>query len=62
MYIKDFLKLLFIFYIIIIISFYYLSLYITVLYNIDIYLARDFFSSLEADFKYIEGFIYLNIV
>ena len=62
MYIKDFLKLLFIFYIAVIISFYYLSLYITVLYSINIYLARDLFSSLEADLRYIEGFIYLDIV
>ena len=62
MYIKDFLKLLFIFYIAIIISLYYLSLYITALYSINIYLARDLFSSLEADLRYIKGFIYSNIV
>jgi hypothetical protein len=62
MYIKDFLKLLFIFYITVIISLYYLSLYIAALYSINIYLARDFFSSLEADLRYIEGFIYLDIV
>jgi hypothetical protein len=62
MYIKDFLKLPFIFYIAIIISLYYLSLYITALYNINIYLARDLFSSLEADLRYIKEFIYLDIV
>jgi hypothetical protein len=39
-----------------------LSLYIMALCNINIYLARDLFSSLEADFRYIEGFIYLNMV
>ena len=62
MYIKDFLKLPFIFYVAVIISLYYSSLYIIALYNINICLARDLFSSLEADLKYIEGFIYLNIV
>jgi hypothetical protein len=62
MYIKDFLKLLFIFDIAIIVSFYYLSLYIIVLYSINIYLARDIFNSLKADLKYIKGFIYLNAV
>jgi hypothetical protein len=62
MYIKDFLKLFFIFYIAIIVSLYYLSLYITVLYNVNICLAKDLFSSLKADLKYIKGFIYLNIV
>jgi len=62
MYIKDFLKLPFIFYIAIIISLYYSSLYITALYGINICLARDLFSSLEADLRYIEGFIYLDIV
>ena len=62
MYIKDFLKLPFIFYIAIIISLYYLSLYIIALYSINICLARDLFSSLKADLKYIEGFIYLDIV
>ena len=62
MYIKDFLKLLFIFYIPIIISLYYSSLYIIALYSINICLARDLFSSLEADFRYIKGFIYLDIV
>jgi hypothetical protein len=61
-YIKDFLKFLFIFYIAIIVSLCYLSLYITALYNVNIYLARDLFSSLEADLKYIKGFIYLDIV
>ena len=61
-YIKDFLKLLFVLYIAIIISFYYLFLYITALYSINIYLAGDFFSNLEADLQNIEGFIYLNIV
>jgi len=61
-YIKDFLKLLFIFYITIIISLYYSSLYITALYNINIYLARDLFSSLEADLRCIKGFIYLDMV
>jgi hypothetical protein len=55
MYIKDFLKLPFIFYIIIIIPLCYLSLYITVLYSINICLARDLFSSLEADLKYSPG-------
>jgi hypothetical protein len=62
MYIKDFLKLLFVFYIAIIISFYYSSLYIIALYSVNLYLARDLFSSLEADLRYIEGFIYLDIV
>ena len=62
MYIKDFLKFLFIFYIAIIVFFYYLSLYIIVLYNINIYLARDLFSSLEADLRYIKGFIYSDII
>ena len=62
MYIKDFLKLLFIFYIAVIISLYYLSLYITALYSINIYLAKNLFSSLEADLRYIEEFIYLDIV
>jgi hypothetical protein len=62
MYIKDFLKVPFIFYIAIIISLCYLSLYIMALYSINIYLARDLFSSLEADLKYIKGFIYSDIV
>ena len=62
MYVKDFLKLLFIFYVTVVISLYYLSLYITALYSINICLARDLFSSLEADLRYIEGFIYLDIV
>ena len=62
MYIKDFLKLLFIFYIAVIISLCYLFLYIIALYSINIYLARDLFSSLEADLKYIKGFVYLDIV
>jgi len=62
MYIKDFLKLPFIFYITIIVSLYYSSLYITALYGINIYLAKDLFGSLEADLKYIEGFIYLDVV
>jgi hypothetical protein len=62
MYIKDFLKFPFIFYIAIIVSLYYLSLYITALYNINICLARDLFSSPEADLKYIKGFIYLDMV
>jgi hypothetical protein len=61
-YIKDFLKLLFIFYIAVVISLYYSSLYIAALYSINICLARDLFSSLEADLRYIEGFIYLDIV
>jgi len=62
MYIKDFLKLLFVFYVAVIISLYYLSLYITALYSINICLARDLFSSLEADLRYIKGFIYLDVV
>ena len=62
MYIKDFLKLLFIFYIAIIISLYYSSLYIMALYSINIYLARDLFSSLKADLRYIEGFVYSDVV
>jgi hypothetical protein len=61
-YIKDFFKLLFVFYVTVIISLCYLFLYIAVLYSINICLARDLFSSLEADFKYIEGLIYLNVV
>jgi len=61
-YIKDFLKLLFVFYIAVIISLYYSSLYIMALCGINIYLARDFFSSLKADLRYIKGFIYLDIV
>jgi hypothetical protein len=55
MYIKDFLKLLFVFYVAIIISLYYLSLYVTALYSINICLARDLFSSLEADLRYSPG-------
>ena len=62
MYIKNFLKLPFIFYIAVIISLYYLSLYITALYSINICLIKDLFSSLKADLKYIEEFIYLNMV
>ena len=62
MYIKDFLKLKLIFYITIIVSLYYSSLYITALYSINIYLARNLFSSLKVDFRYIEGFIYSDIV
>ena len=62
MYIKDFLKLLFIFYITVVVSLYYSSLYIAALYSINIYLARDLFSSLEADLRYIEGFVYLDMV
>src|ERR1700733_14326892 len=62
MYVKDFFKLLFIFYIAVIISLYYLSLYIIALYSINICLARDLFSSLEADLRYIKGFIYLDVV
>jgi len=62
MYIKDFLKLLFIFYIAIIISLCYLSLYITALCGINICLARDLFSGPKADLRYIEGFIYLDVV
>jgi len=61
-YIKDFLKLPFIFYIAIVISLYYSSLYITALYSINICLAKDLFGSLEADLKYIEGFIYSDVV
>jgi hypothetical protein len=61
-YIKDFLKLLFIFYVTVIVSLYYLSLYIAALYGINICLARDLFSSLEADLRCIEGFIYLDMV
>ena len=62
MYIKDFLKFPFIFYIAIIVSLRYLFLYIMALYNINICLARDLFSSLKADLKYIKGFIYLDII
>jgi len=62
MYIKDFLKLLFIFYIAVIISLCYSSLYIMALYSINICLARDLFSSLEADLRYMEGFVYLDMV
>jgi hypothetical protein len=61
-YIKDFLKLLFVFYITIVVSLYYLSLYIAALYSINICLARDLFSSLEADLGYMEGFVYLDVV
>jgi hypothetical protein len=62
MYIKNFLKLLFFFYITVIVSLYYLSSYITALYSINICLARDLFGSLKADLRYIEGFIYLDMV
>ena len=62
MYIKDFLKLPFVFYIAIIVFFCYLSLYIITLCSINICLARDFFGSPEADLRYIEGFIYLDVV
>ena len=61
-YIKDFLKLPFIFYIAIIVSLCYLSLYITVLCSINICLAQDLFSSLNADLRYIKEFIYSDIV
>jgi len=61
-YIKDFLKFLFIFYIAVIIFLYYSSLYITALYSINICLARDLFNSLKADLRYIKGFIYLDMV
>jgi hypothetical protein len=61
-YIKDFLKLLFVFYVTIVVSLYYLSLYIAALYSINICLARDLFSSLEADLRYMEGFVYSDIV
>ena len=62
MYVKDFLKLPFIFYIAVIISLYYSSLYIIALYSINICLARDLFSSLKADLRYIEGFVYSDMV
>ena len=62
MYIKDFLKLLFVFYIAVIISLCHSSLYITALCGINIYLARDLFSSLEVDLRCIKGFIYSDIV
>ena len=62
MYIKDFLKLLFVFYVAVIVSLCYLSLYITALYGINICLARDLFSSPEVDLRYIKGFIYLDMV
>ena len=62
MYIKDFLKFLFIFYIAIVVFFCYSSLYITALYSVNICLARDLFNSLEADLRYIKGFIYLDMV
>jgi len=62
MYIKDFLKLPFVFYVAIIISLCHSSLYITALYSINIFLARDLFSSLEADLRYIKGFVYSDIV
>src|SRR3984957_1420729 len=62
MYVKDFLKLLFIFYVAVIISLYYSSLYIMALYSINICLARDLFGSLKADLKYMEGFVYLDVV
>jgi len=62
MYIKDFLKLPFVFYIAVIISLCHSSLYITALCGINICLARDLFSSLEADLRYIKGFIYLDMV
>jgi hypothetical protein len=62
MYIKDFFKFPFIFYIAIIVSLCYLSLYIIALYNVNIYLAKDLFSSLKVDLKYIKGFIYSDMV
>jgi len=62
MYIKDFLKLLFVFYITVIVSLCYSSLYIMAFYGINICLTRDLFSSLEADLRYIEGFIYSDMV
>jgi len=61
-YIKDFLKLLFVFYIAVVVSLYHSSLYITALYSINFCLARDLFSSLEADLRYIKGFIYSDMV
>jgi hypothetical protein len=61
-YIKDFLKLLFIFYIAIVVSLCYSSLYIMALCGINICLARDLFSSPEADLGCIEGFVYSDVV
>ena len=62
MYIKDFLKLPFVFYIAVIVSLCHSSLYITALCGINICLAKDLFSSLEADLGCIKGFIYLDVV
>ena len=62
MYIKDFLKLPLVFYIAIVVSLRYSSLYITALCGINICLARDLFGSLEADFRYMEGFVYSDVV
>jgi len=61
-YIKDFLKLLFVFYVAVVVSLYHSSLYITALYSINICLARDLFSSLEADLRCIKGFVYSDMV
>jgi len=62
MYIKDFLKLLFVFYVAVIISLCHSSLYITALYSINICLARDLFSSPEADLGCMKGFVYSDVV
>jgi hypothetical protein len=62
MYIKDFLKLPFVFYITVIVSLYYLFLYIAALYSINICLAKDLFSSPEADLRCIKGLIYSDMV
>ena len=62
MYIEDFLKLPFVFYVTVVVSLCYSSLYITALYGINIYLARDLFGSLEADLRYMEGFVYSDMV
>jgi len=61
-YIEDFLKLPFVFYVTVVVSLYYSSLYITALYSINICLARDLFGSLEADLRYMEGFVYSDVV
>ena len=61
-YIKNLLKFLFIYNIAVIISFSYLTYNIVTFLFVNIYLARDLFRELEADFYYIERLVNANIV
>ena len=62
MNIKDFLKFLFFFNITIIISFHYSPPDISVLSGVDLCLTQDFFQYPEADFRCVEGLVYVNVV